>query len=187
MFEAIEKMAGSDDRKKFDFSTNVTSFDNDDKKVKADKLSADNEYQNLLEMEPEVVLRRHNRQYLRSISTTTSNDAMSSDDDDDETLDMLSPLPRVSIHERSLSEEVNRQLLGTKTLRPISIHSDNEQVVEIPTKLFFSSLDYCVDKNYSARLASMDKSESGRLQRDPNLLRKVLRRRHRQEVNLLGR
>lgn len=49
----------------------------------------------------EVVLRRHNRKYLHSISTV-SNDAMSSDDDD-ETLDILYPLPHVNTHERSLN------------------------------------------------------------------------------------
>lgn len=77
------------------------------------KLAADNGYDGL-ELEPGVVLRRHNRFYLRSISstTTTSNDAMSSDDEnyyDDETLDVLYPLPGVNTHERPLIEEANNR------------------------------------------------------------------------------
>ena len=67
---------------------------------------------NDLELEHGVVLRRHNRTYLHSISTTTSYDAMSSGDEADEvgeTLDVLYPLPRVKTHERPLAEETNNR------------------------------------------------------------------------------
>lgn len=134
VFESADKTAAKLSDQK---AINATSLDSN-RKVRADNSTADVEYQNLLEMEPEVVLRRHNRQYLRSISTT-SNDAMSSEEDDDETLDILSPLPRVSTHERSLTEEPNRQLLdkhnGTDTL-PIA-NFPNSSLVMIPTKLNF--------------------------------------------------
>ncbi|KAG5677390.1 hypothetical protein PVAND_007153 [Polypedilum vanderplanki] len=55
-------------------------------------------------IEDGVILRRHNRKYLTSVSTV-SNDALSSDDDDNETLDILYPLPHVNTHERSLVDE----------------------------------------------------------------------------------
>lgn len=93
--------------KKSHFASSTTSIDND-KKVTPDNGLNDLEY-NGLEAEPDVVLRRHNRSYLRSISTTTSNDALSSDDDNNENLDILYPLPRVNTHERTLIEEANRQ------------------------------------------------------------------------------
>lgn len=92
--------------KKNHFDRSTTSIDSD-KKVNYERSINDFEYG--LEMEPDVVLRRQNRPYLRSISTTTSNDAMSSDEDDNENLDILYPLPRVNTHERSLIEEANRQ------------------------------------------------------------------------------
>jgi hypothetical protein len=74
--------------------------------TKVDATLTDND----LELEHGVVLRRHNRTYLHSISTTTSYDAMSSGDEADEvaeTLDVLYPLPRVKTHERTLVEEAN--------------------------------------------------------------------------------
>ena len=107
-----EKCAINSCDKKFNFDINTTtatvaSIDNA-KKVKADREVVEAE-QVCLDVE-HVVLRRHNRAYLRSISTTTSNDAISSDDDvdDDENLDILYPLPRDNTHERPL-EEGNRQ------------------------------------------------------------------------------
>lgn len=115
------------DNKQINFTTNATSFDND-RKVKADKnnVSADTEYQNLLEMEPEVVLRRHNRQYLRSISTT-SYEAITSEEDDDETLDILSPLPRDSVHEWSFSEEAHQQI-GMKDSIQFLVKSNTQKL-----------------------------------------------------------
>lgn len=89
-----------------DIVGSATSIESD-KKVKSDNNSTDVEYYGL-EMEPDVPLRRHNRAYLRSISTTTSCDAMSSDEEDK---DILYPLPRVNTHERSLIEEANRQIV----------------------------------------------------------------------------
>jgi hypothetical protein len=63
-------------------------------------------YHDAAEDDPGVVLRRHNRKYLHSVSTV-SNDALSSDDDN-ETLDILFPLPHVNTHERSLVDETKR-------------------------------------------------------------------------------
>jgi hypothetical protein len=96
--------------KKNNFADSATSNDND-KKVITDN-NVDNFDCNYGETEPDVVLRRYHRSYLRSTSTTTSNDALSSDDDDnEENLDILYPLPRVNTHERPLSEEANRQIV----------------------------------------------------------------------------
>lgn len=101
--------------KKYNFDVTTTSFDTKIK-VKPDNIINESEYHQGIEMEPDVILRRHNRRYLRSVSTTNSNDAMSSDEDEDENLDILYPLPRVNTHERSLTEEANRQTVdnGTK-------------------------------------------------------------------------
>lgn len=82
----------------------------DDKKINLTGCVAPTATDNDLELEHDVVLRRHNRTYLHSISTTTSYDAMSSGDEADEvaeTLDVLYPLPRVKTHERTLAEEAN--------------------------------------------------------------------------------
>lgn len=82
----------------------------DDKKLNFTTCSTPIATDNELELEHGVVLRRHNRTYLHSISTTTSYDAMSSGDEADEvaeTLDVLYPLPRVKTHERPLAEEAN--------------------------------------------------------------------------------
>lgn len=105
------------DKKQPNFDSSAPSIDNE-KKGKAEHT----EYKSLLDCEPEVILRRHNRRVIRSISETTSNDAMSSDEegDDDENLDILYPLPRVSTHERSLIEE------GTRTQLVIDKHNDME-------------------------------------------------------------
>lgn len=90
--------------KKPNFDTDATSIDNA-KRARADCNELD------FKIDSGVVLRRHNRCYLRSISTTVSTDAMSSDEDDeDENLDILYPLPYVSPHERALVEEANRQI-----------------------------------------------------------------------------
>lgn len=90
--------------KKHNFDVDATSIDNA-KRAKADCSELD------WEIDSGVVLRRHNRRYLRSISTTVSTDAMTSDEDeDDENLDVLYPLPYVSPHERTLVEEANRQI-----------------------------------------------------------------------------
>lgn len=85
------------DKKRENFGTVVNSTDNE------------KDHRNMehsVDVEPDVVLRRHNRHYLQSISTTTS-DAMSSDEDY-ENLDVLYPLPHVSSHDRSGIEETNQ-------------------------------------------------------------------------------
>lgn len=112
--------------KKYNFAISTTSFDIDIK-VKPDNIINEMEHQQGLEVEPDVILRRHNRRYLRSVSTTTSNDAMSSDEDD-ENLDVLYPLPRVNTHERSLTEETTRQNVdnGMKRDFIINIRSDDD-------------------------------------------------------------
>lgn len=106
-----EKCAiGADDKKvDYNFDCTATSIDNDMKRGQTDSGFGESEHQ-FMEVEPDVILRRFPRHYLRSVSTSTSYDAMTSDDDwDDENLDILYPLPRVNTHERSLSEESNRQ------------------------------------------------------------------------------
>jgi hypothetical protein len=90
--------------KKLNFDVDATSIDNA-KRAKVDCSQLD------LEIAARVVLRRHNRCYLRSISSTVSTDAVTSDEDeDDENLDILYPLPYVSPHERRLVEEANRKI-----------------------------------------------------------------------------
>jgi hypothetical protein len=89
--------------KKLNFDVDATSIDNA-KRAKVDCSQLD------LDFDSRVVLRRHNRCYLRSISSTVSTDAVTSDEDeDDENLDILYPLPYVSPHERALVEDANRQ------------------------------------------------------------------------------
>lgn len=97
------------DKKSDNFANSLNSIGGD-KRATSDKRRDDIEYHGL-KSEPDVVLRRHNRFYLRSISATSSNDALSSDEDDSENLDILFPLPRVNTYERSLSEEANRQVV----------------------------------------------------------------------------
>ncbi|CRK86262.1 CLUMA_CG000166, isoform A [Clunio marinus] len=91
--------------KKFNTTANATPIDTD----KTLSYDCDVEY-STFELDPNVILRRHNRFYLRSVSATTSCDAMSSEEDDNENLDILYPLPRVNTHERALSEESNQQI-----------------------------------------------------------------------------
>lgn len=82
--------------------TNNNSSSNNNNEIKtATELPSELIINDIDHHDSEVVLRRHNRKYLHSISTV-SNDAMSSDDDD-ETLDILYPLPHVNTHERSLN------------------------------------------------------------------------------------
>jgi hypothetical protein len=106
-FKCFRKSSASSLRDSYEsiFQTDKNEkFSHDDTKV--DATLTDND----LELEHGVVLRRHNRTYLHSISTTTSYDAMSSGDEADEvaeTLDVLYPLPRVKAHERTLVEEAN--------------------------------------------------------------------------------
>lgn len=112
--------------KKYNFALSTTSFDIV-RKIEPESIINEKQNQLGIEVEPDVILRRHNRAYLRSVSTTTSNDAMSSDEDDDENLDVLYPLPRVNTHERSLTEESTRQTVDNGMKRGfIDIQSEDD-------------------------------------------------------------
>ena len=99
--------------KKIYLDTNSTSIDND-KKAKADNAMNELEHQHELEIEPQVILRRPNRLYLRSISSNASNDVISSDDEEDENLDVLYPLPHVNNNDYSPTEEAIRKIYVDK-------------------------------------------------------------------------
>lgn len=104
--------------KKFNFATSsAPSLDNNDKKIRND--NGESEHHSLemeTETESDVMLRRHHRLYLHSISTTTSYDAMSSDGefDSEENLDVLYPLPGLNPHEWSLNEDDSQQNVDNK-------------------------------------------------------------------------
>lgn len=97
--------AEQDKKLNFTHSHRATPIDSD-RKAASDRIIYEGE------LEPDVVLRRHDPPYRylqRSISAATSHDATSSDDDENENLDVLYPLPYVNTHERIL-EEANRQV-----------------------------------------------------------------------------
>lgn len=101
---ALDETASLD--KKINFDTNATSIDNN-KRVKPDNITNDPEQG--MEIEPDVILRRPNRVYHRSVS---SYDAFSSEEEE-ENMDVLAPLP----HDYSPSEEDGRKIFtdnGTK-------------------------------------------------------------------------
>lgn len=109
-FYSNDKFAIGSGNKKCNFAAN--SRDNNEKQpeTSSDNIITDIDYHDFVDGEADtVILRRHNRKYLYSVSTV-SNDAMSSDDDDNETLDILYPLPHVkeNTHERSLVDESKR-------------------------------------------------------------------------------
>lgn len=140
------------DKKYCDEIVGSTTSIEGDKRVKSDN-STDVDYYGL-ELEPDVTLRRHNRPYLRSISTTTSYDAMSSDEEDK---DILYPLPRVNTHERSLVDEA---------------HSRQTESIKSGSK------------DDSNPYASKVNNEGGRIRHETNLFKRFFQRKYKREVNL---
>lgn len=194
-----EKWANPVHDKKSDFDISATSIGNTTRRAKDDNRVSESEQQLCLEVEP-VILRRHPRSYLRSVSTTTSNDAMSSDDDgEDEIFDVLYPLPRVNTHERSLTGEESirqnavdkangmRQTIFVRVLWITRWYFCQDWLkITFPFSLsLFEILFTRPDKSISIRTgASREKlshDNSGKIH--PNLLRKVLRRKLQREVN----
>lgn len=87
--------------KSCNFGMTTTTVVSEKRVSSSDNIITDIDY-DISDIDPDVVLRRHNRKYLYSTSTISSNYGPSSDEDNNETLDILYPLPYVNSIERSL-------------------------------------------------------------------------------------
>lgn len=178
IFQSDKKISIFHDDKKPNFATCSTP------------IHADNNADGL-EMEPDVVLRRHNRTYLRSISTTTSYDAMTSEDEenDNENLDILYPLPRVNTHDRPLIEETNNRLIVVDKIGKVDSLINSAILLKIidsyralTRKSFFH---FVTDKKIPKPHVSKDKKSepAGKIRHEPNLLAKLWRKKCKRQVN----
>jgi hypothetical protein len=171
------------DDKKLNFTTCATPIDK--------KVATDNGIDGL-ELEANVVLRRHNRTYLRSISTTTGNDVITSDDEDDddsEILDVLFPLPRsrtssVNTHERPLIEDANnRPNVDDKNGKVDLFVLSSIRSAHSLLKIFFCLV---TDENNPKIHALLDYKSDAigvKVRHEPNLLTKLLRKKYKRQVN----